>query len=324
MTLYVDNSSGTFTADEVTRISDAVANVEALVSPYGTNIIVVDSSIGTNANLVIDTKAITALGGYADGVLGATTDSGEITIVQGWNWYTGANAATVGANQFDFQTVVTHELGHGLGLGHSAATGPVMYGSLETGAAPRTLSVADLNIPDIDTGGACGLHVAPVARIGNPAYLGMEVRAMGNVNPLAFPAPFGIGIATINYNPAPVYALTNSRSLGEFGRLVSAVGLDSNSVGKGNTFSINVERVPNLGNFRSVVGDFPPILNDGVEAIPSTIAGDAVFEALGTQNELGIPDQPWSNQPGQSDHDAAVDQVLRRLRPTWTTFPSFD
>jgi hypothetical protein len=157
--LYVNDPNGLFTADELARIEDVIASLDGLVSPYGVTIAEVnDSSV---ANVTLDTGGTSAVGGYADGVLGCETDSGEITIIQGWNWYAGSDPTGIAPGQYDFQTVVTHELGHALGLGHSANAASVMYATLTTGTAIRALTVADLNVPDSDAGGACGLHADP-------------------------------------------------------------------------------------------------------------------------------------------------------------------
>jgi hypothetical protein len=96
----------------------------------------------------------------SDGILGVTTTTGEITIIQGWNWYAGADVGAIGSGQYDFETVITHELGHSLGLGHSALSTSVMFPTLAPGSANRSLTVADLNVPDADGGGASGLHAA--------------------------------------------------------------------------------------------------------------------------------------------------------------------
>jgi len=88
----------------------------------------------------------------AEGVLGLQTLGGNITIVSGWDWYLGANTSAIGANQYDFQTVVTHEIGHALGLGHSADTSSVMYAWLGTGEARRDLTINDLALLGASTG----------------------------------------------------------------------------------------------------------------------------------------------------------------------------
>jgi hypothetical protein len=106
----------------------------------------------------------TILGGTAQGVLGCTTDADQVTMIQGWEWYTGSDPTQVGAGQYDFETAVTHELGHVLGLGHSSSNTSVMYASLATGTANRVLPTADLNVADDDSS-PCALHAAPAATV---------------------------------------------------------------------------------------------------------------------------------------------------------------
>jgi hypothetical protein len=155
--LYVDNSSGFLTSDELARINDAVNAVDSVVEPYGVTI--TETSDSTSADVVLDMGTTSAVGGYANGVLGCTNGGQEITLITDWNWYAGADVSAIGSNQYDFETVVTHELGHALGLGHNTNAGSVMNATLSAGAVNRALSVADLNIADTDAGPS-GLHAA--------------------------------------------------------------------------------------------------------------------------------------------------------------------
>jgi hypothetical protein len=160
ITLYVDNTNGDLTADELARIQDAVTAADAVTAPYG--VAVTEVTDPTLADVTLNMDTTSAVGGYSAGVLGCTTDAGQITIINGWNFYAGSDATKIGTTQYDFETVVTHELGHALGLGHSTDSTSVMYATLNTGTVNRTLTTADLNVADTDTTGACGLHAAVI------------------------------------------------------------------------------------------------------------------------------------------------------------------
>ncbi len=149
--VYVDNSNGAFTRDEMARIDDAVAVYNAELAPRGLTLIEVGADQASMANITISMADTTVIGGVADGVLGATlAQDGTITLVNGWNWYTGADPGQVGAGQYDFETVAMHELGHSIGLGHSPDLASVMYPSLGTEVVRRDLSGADLSLIDSD------------------------------------------------------------------------------------------------------------------------------------------------------------------------------
>ncbi len=156
--LYVDNSNGDLTSDELARVQDAVNSIDATIAPYG--VVINEVSDPTQANVTLNMDTTSSLGGVAQGVLGCTTDADQVTMIQGWSWYAGADPTQVGAGQYDFETAVVHELGHVLGLGHSSNSSSVMYASLATGTANRALVTADLNVPDSDSG-PCALHAVP-------------------------------------------------------------------------------------------------------------------------------------------------------------------
>jgi hypothetical protein len=144
--VYVDNSNGAFTPDELARIQDTISSLDVLLAPYSVTITVVNDP--ALASVIVDMGTSSACGTAATGVLGCYNGAaGEITLLQGWNWYAGADPSQVGPDQYDFQTTVTHEFGHAIGLGGATNANSPMFELLAPGMSHRTMTVQDLNIP---------------------------------------------------------------------------------------------------------------------------------------------------------------------------------
>jgi hypothetical protein len=151
LTVFVDNSSHFFAANKLARIHDAINGLDKLLAPYSVSI--TEVSQRASANLILDAGVTSVYGGAAQGVLGLYNQAAhEITFIENWNWYAGASRTRIGPRQYDFQTTVTHEFGHALGLGHSTNPNSPMYAILPAGVTRRSMTVRDLNIPAAPAG----------------------------------------------------------------------------------------------------------------------------------------------------------------------------
>ena len=149
LNVYVNNSAGYFTADMLARVNDAIKAWDAVLSPY--NVAITRVGDPRAANLVLTSATDSVSGGFSAGVLGSynpNASPARITIIQGWNWFAGPDASSIGARQFDFQTTVTHELGHALGLGGSDNNTSPLMETLRAGTARRVVTPQDLDSDD--------------------------------------------------------------------------------------------------------------------------------------------------------------------------------
>lgn len=107
----------------------------------------------SEAQISVQEVSTSRIGGVAQGVLGVadyyaykTSERGrdgrpfyrfvgpqfgnayqvKVNIISGWNWYTGQSPSRIGRRQYDYRSVVTHELAHAVGLDHDTKT----YGKL--------------------------------------------------------------------------------------------------------------------------------------------------------------------------------------------------
>jgi hypothetical protein len=147
----LEDSAGAVTADEQARFEDALADLNATFGPYGVTLVDVGAADAADAIVQVEIADTSAAGSASDGVLGCTV-AGQITLLTGWNWYSGADPSAIGSGEYDFQTIVTHELGHAIGLGHSGDTSSVMYPYLSPGQTHRGVTSQDLSVLESGTG----------------------------------------------------------------------------------------------------------------------------------------------------------------------------
>lgn len=183
-------------AQQEAAFDAGIASLNAQLGQYGVTLVDVTANpdAAAMADINVHLCDTSAIGGVSDGVLGLTLLGGNVTLVNGWNWYYGADATQIGASQYDFQTVATHELGHAIGLGHSTDANSVMYPYLSAGEVHRALTAADLSIIDTESGSTP-----------EPLLAGGGLSAASEA---AIGALFGSGASPVALSPNSSYLLT--------------------------------------------------------------------------------------------------------------------
>ncbi len=144
ITFAVDLPQGPQAPAVQAGIALAVSELNAEVAPLGLSLVQVSGADAGSAQVQIGFASTSAIGGVDQGVMGAYSTSGQITLINGWNWYFGSNPSGIAPDQYDFQTVMTHELGHVLGLGENSDPSSAMSLYLSPGEVRRDLTANDL------------------------------------------------------------------------------------------------------------------------------------------------------------------------------------
>jgi hypothetical protein len=199
LTVAVQDDTGNgLDASEVQRIGDAMTYLNEALGSFG--VYLSWAAPGMDADVHVHFASSTPEGGAGDGVLGFTTADNDVYFVTGWSFYTGADPSQIGAGQYDFLTLATHELAHTVGLGESNDPGSVMYEYLTPGTVRR--SFTDSNLALINTDADRFMKVALPATAGLSAVPGSAnatlLEAAFSAQPPAmfpgaFPSPLVLG-----------------------------------------------------------------------------------------------------------------------------------
>ncbi len=149
LTVAVQDDTGNgIDPNEIARLDDAMSYLNQALGSFG--VYLSWAAPGTSADVHVHFASTTPEGDASAGVLGFTTAANDVYLVtSGWNFYTGSDPSQIGAGQYDFQTLATHELAHTVGLGESVDPSSVMYEYLAPGTVRRTFT--DSNLALIDT-----------------------------------------------------------------------------------------------------------------------------------------------------------------------------
>ncbi len=250
----IDLPAGPETGAEVAAIRAAMATLNSQLAPLGITLVDDSGANAASAAIHITLASTTSIGGVDQGVLGAYTAGGDITLVSGWNWYFSSDPGTISPNQFDFQTVVTHELGHALGLGESSDPASVMYLYLTPGEVQHDLTATDLDAIRQE------LPVSTAAAVSDPATSGLGVAATNGASSTGNNFD---NIQNVAINGTTFNDLTGNGSSNDDPRLASTI-TDANSSSSSPEVPMGLAPATSLPS--SFVAD---VSNAGPSAVPS-------------------------------------------------------
>ena len=186
-------------------------------------------------------------------------------------------ATAIGSGQYDFQTVITHEIGHSLGLGHSDYRVSVMFPELATADARRTLLFADLNTAGEEDG--AGQHVEAVFAAGH----NQSVKATANQSLQVSPA-HKLKLAGTTGPAVPAMSLRSGiKKLTSDGSLDVQIASDSNETDLNKGLRRPTKENAWRDAFKSGEAD---TLTDsqGIDSFFSGLAGDSGLLDIFTEN----------------------------------------
>ncbi len=126
---------------------------------------------------------------YFIGCNGGTTwvlDETDLVFNDGTNWNYDAADNSTANNQYDFETVALHELGHSHQLGHVINTNDVMHYALANGTERRSLSTNDLNAGNDVINysqGSCGKSDMQIYNCQTLAFKHIQLNLLPHLNP---------------------------------------------------------------------------------------------------------------------------------------------
>lgn len=192
----IELPQGPRTAAELSAIRNAIATLDSQVAPFGVTFVVASAASAASAPVHITMASSSVIGGVNQGVLGAYTPDGDITLISGWNWYFGSAPGKIAQNQYDFQSVVTHELGHVLRLGENSDPASAMDLYLSPGQVRRNLTANDLSAVRRELQASPGPLPASVTPAVSAALLAPGKLGSGLASGIAPITPSEVTIAT--------------------------------------------------------------------------------------------------------------------------------